>query len=158
MTATDDETSKGLVYIVDEDRRQIRPYVDTLRSWQYDVEVLPRADIAYDRLVEERKGCLVVIDIMLARGEPTKVALQNEKPVSVGLALFEELVRESAPLFPAHAAFFTHVEQPGIVRRAERIAAQYNIPLWRKRDYRSGYRFASAVDDQVKRLARRQER
>lgn len=152
--------SAGLIHFVDEDfYLQVKPYAEVLEARGFDVKPILRASDAFDVLIDCRRGDLVIIDIMLARGDPHREELgelKTAKSVETGLVLLDLLCANHAPLFPTRAALFTHVERPATVQKAERMARDLGIPLWRKNRFRSGFTFAETVEQHLNKLNRRQ--
>lgn len=138
-----------MIYFVDEDVGQLRPWAIELRMRGFGVEMLRNADVAWERLLNTTDVELVLIDIMLAAQENdqsrySRAATDNY--LETGLVFLDELVQQRPQYFPARAAILTMTGLPRLLQKAQLACQKYNIPLLRKFEFATPLEFGDEIE------------
>lgn len=139
-----------MIYIVDEDVIQLRPYAMELKILGYEVKQIDNADAAFDILCQASDVELVLVDIMLATGDSKTSRYDRESTddfLKTGLLLLDDLYKHNQTLFPSKLAIFSMGSQNWLVTKIKEASSKYKIPYLRKRDYPSPYQFGQKIHD-----------
>ncbi len=143
-----------MIYIVDEDVYQLRPYAIELEIRGYDVKQLNNADCAYRTLSQASDIDLVLLDIMLSTEDSNTSKYTREATrdfIKTGLLLLNDLVLSNPRYFPRCLAVFSMGTQEWLVREIIEETEKHSIPYLRKREYPSPYAFGNKVEELLKR-------
>ncbi|HWD19121.1 MAG TPA: hypothetical protein VHB20_07565 [Verrucomicrobiae bacterium] len=140
-----------MIYFVDEDVAQLRPFRAELIYRGYNVKILTDADLAFATLSGAQPEAiqLAIIDVMLATATDELVSRYSRSDTNnfhqTGLILLEDLVKSNAAVFPKHAVFLTHATNDALFARIKMVADKHNMPLLRKRDFESALAFGDKI-------------
>ncbi|MCP4695720.1 MAG: response regulator [Gammaproteobacteria bacterium] len=141
-----------MIYIVDEDVRQMRPYSTELKIRGFEVEILRNADEGWMRLKTAKDIDLAIFDVMIGTGE-TKESKFNRKSThnfsQTGLRLLEDLCKARMGIFPERAVIFSMASDRKLVSEINRVSKEKNIPYLKKRDYSNAFLFGEWVEKAV---------
>ncbi|MBI5331371.1 MAG: response regulator [Betaproteobacteria bacterium] len=141
-----------MIYIVDEDVVQLRPYAIELEIRGYEVKQIDNADAAYELLRTADNIELALIDVMLSAESVEKSIFSRERTgdfIKTGLVLFEELTFANPKYFPGRAAFLSMGTMDWLVKEITGVSEKYKVPYLRKRDYRRPMAFGDKVESLI---------
>lgn len=141
-----------MIYIVDEDVLQLRPYAIELEIRGFQVKQINNADCAYRVLSNASDIELVLLDIMLATEDAGNSRYTREATrdfIKTGLILLEDLSHTNPTYFPSHVAVFSMGSQEWLVREIIEKTQKANIPYLRKREYPSPFAFGNKVEELI---------
>lgn len=133
-----------MIYIIDEDIIQLRPYANELVILGFQVKQIDNADSAYHTLTEADDVELALIDIMLATGpsESSRYSRDESRDfIKTGILLIEDILNTKGTDFSKKMAIFSMGSQDWLVRDINKLAKEFGIPYFKKRDYPSPYQF-----------------
>jgi DNA-binding response OmpR family regulator len=139
-----------MIYIVDEDVIQLRPYAIELEIRGYNVKQLNNADCAYRILSQAKDIEFVLLDIMLATEDSNTSRYKREETrdfIKTGLLLLEDLNLANPEYFPSHVAVFSMGSQEWLVKEIIKSTINNNIPYLRKREFPSPYLFGDKIEE-----------
>ena len=138
------------IYIVDEDKLQLKPYALEFEVLGYSVQQIVDADAALVVLSSANDVDFVLLDVMLGAQDAPESRFtrdQTDDFLKTGLVLLELLVDANPNSFPNKAAFFSMAATNGLVAEIEAIRKKYRIPFLRKGDYRDPFKLVQTVID-----------
>lgn len=114
-----------------------------------DVSPIQWAEDAERTLLNAEDVQLAVVDVMLGqRGGTDRYALHNTfYGLTTGLTLARFLAEHRKEIFPQRLALWTHARNPSVLKQAEALAVEFEIPLLRKGSFRTAKQFADRVED-----------
>lgn len=146
-----------MIYFVDEDVSQVRPFATELILRGYEVESIRDADEAFRRLSRLTECNLVIIDVMLAvdiSAETSRYTRENTIEFTrTGLRLLEDLVVENGALFPRRAILFSMATSREIVAEIERVSGRLGVPFLRKSEFGTPHAFGERIVAFLKKLS-----
>lgn len=138
-----------MIYFVDEDIRQLRPFKTDLEMRGFEVTILPTADQAFEVLVNNESIELVILDIMLAATTITKSRYDSDTTkdfLTTGLVLLDDLILHDKQNFPRKVALFSMATGNNIVSEIRATAKKHKIEYLRKKEYLSSYKFGEKIE------------
>jgi len=142
-----------VIYLVDEDVLQLRPYASELAFRKYEVAQIDNADDAYIQLASANDIQLVVMDIMLATRDADTSRFRRDATqdfLRTGILLIEDLIRVNPTAFPHRLAIFSMATTVSVVSQIQAMAKQKSIPYFRKRDYPSPFSFVNDLENVIR--------
>ncbi len=147
-----------MIYIVDEDRRQLRAEKSELEFRGFEVEFLGDADIAFSTLisVKPKDVDLILIDVMLAANEDSMISRYSRSSsdnfMKTGLLLLKDLIQQNKKVFPSKAVLFTNTTSDSLLSEVRNVCTEYKIELISKREYRSTFEFGDKIESFIKNM------
>ena len=143
-----------MIYFVDEDVSQVRPFVTELLLRNYEVECIRDADEAFRKLSRVTACDAVIIDVMLAvefAAESSRYTRESTVEFTrTGLRLLEDLINENSALFPRRAILFSMATSRELVAEVERISSRHSVPFLRKSEFGTPHAFGERIEAFVK--------
>lgn len=142
-----------MIYFVDEDYSQIKPFAFELAMRGHEVETLADADAAFLRLhkIKVEAVDLVIIDIMLAANpDPVRSKFTRDRTHNfkvTGLILLEELMQHNAAVFPAKSLFFSMASSRDLIRKIRGFCEKNNVQYLDKDSFNTCYDFGEKIDE-----------
>lgn|ERR1700690_1302493 len=147
-----------MIYFIDEDIAQLRPFRAELTFRGYEVTTLPDADSAFSVLVKANPESLqlAIIDVMLAANPDERASRYQRSNTNnfhkTGLLLLEDLIHFNPTTFPKHAAFLTHATNNDLIAEIDSVVHKHHIPFLRKRDFESALAFGERIETILKEI------
>jgi CheY-like chemotaxis protein len=145
-----------VIYFVDEETGGMSAYPVALMIKGHPVKTIPDATRALALLQEADRIDLVIIDVMLARGfDPSQSFRpdQTGRGLQTGLRLLDLLCEKRPDSFPSRAALLSAATDEQLVTTIKRASEQFEIPYWRKEDFKVTRDFCRAVTDHLESFA-----
>lgn len=137
-----------MIYFVDDDVNQMRPFRDELEEQGYQITTLRNADEALKCLEQANDIELVITDVMIgtAPSEDSRfTSEETENFLITGLILIDKLMKNHATQLKNHLIIFSMGHQSFVVEKIEEIVKKYNIQYLRKSDYADPYEFCKKL-------------
>lgn len=142
-----------MIYMIDEDVIQLRPFALELKIRGYEVVQIDNADEGYRALSEAKNIELVLVDIMLTTEDKDVSRYSRESTrdfLNTGLLLLQDLIYVNPTFFPSRAVIFSMSSQEWLVSEIKEISDKHKIPYLRKSEYPSPFKFGNVIDGIIK--------
>jgi DNA-binding response OmpR family regulator len=150
-----------MIYFVDEDVSQVRPFVTELLLRGYEVVSIVDADEAYRRLIKIDSCEAVIIDVMLAvdtAAESSRYTRENTADFTLtGVRLLEHLAAQNGTVFPHRAILFTMASGTEVLTEIQRVSKKFSVPFLHKAQFSTphsfGERIVQIIDSKARSIA-----
>ena len=137
-----------MIYFVDDDVNQMRPFRDELEINGYQVTALRNADEALDCLEKADDIELIIMDVMIGTG-PMKTsrfnAEETENVLKTGLVLVDKLMKEHANHLQKRLIIFSMAHQLYLREEIEKTKNIHKVEYLCKSDYADPYDFCKKL-------------
>jgi CheY-like chemotaxis protein len=137
-----------MIYFVDDDVNQMRPFRDELEEHGYSIKALRNADEALLCLKQVDDIELVIMDVMIGTGPSESSAFNRAETddfLITGLVLIDKLMKANESKFSKNMVIFSMAHQPIVTERIKERAEKFHINYLRKSDYADPYKFCKKL-------------
>lgn len=142
-----------MIYFVDEDIRQLKPFRIELEMRGFKVITIANADDAYNILSKVDDIDLVILDVMLAASTQENSRYDRESTnnfLETGITLLKELSKLNNKFFPKKVVLYSMASNRDIVSKIRKTAEEFGIEYLKKKDYLSSYAFGEKIENIIK--------
>lgn len=142
-----------MIYFVDDDVNQMRPFRDELEFRGYTVKSLRHSDEALQCLRQASDVELVILDVMLGTGPKESSEFSREETrdfLITGLALINKLMTESHDKFKNKVVIFSMASQSIVLDEISKSIDEHGVTYLRKTNYADPEEFGNKVIGQLK--------
>lgn len=137
-----------MIYFVDDDVNQMRPFRDELEEQGYQITTLRNADEALKCLEQANDIDLVITDVMIGTAPSEDSCFSREETedfLITGLVLIDKLMKNHAKKLNQNIMIFSMAHQGLVVEKIDDTARKYDIQYLRKSDYADPYEFCKKL-------------
>ena len=143
-----------MIYVIDEDINQMKPFVLELQLRSYEVKQIRDADEALDEIQNLTSEDFLLVDVMLAtHPEPSRSAFSREDTKDfkiTGIRLLHRIFNKFT-LFPrSNAIMFTQASSDSMRTEVERYAKNSGCRLLYKNSYEDPLSFGDELEKIMK--------
>ena len=147
-----------MIYFIDEDVIQIKPFVLELELRGHDVEIISNADKAFIKFKDNDFADveLIIIDVMLAV-EPNEhksifTRIETDDFKITGIILLQRLKDQNPKIFPSKALFFTMATSPELLTTVKAACQKYSVKMLHKSEFPTPYEFGEEVEKHLRKM------
>lgn len=143
-----------MIYFVDEDRNEMRPFRQELAMRGFNTRQLFNADDGFNALFDARDVELAIIDVMLSTDDVKSSRFSRDETnnfLITGLVLVRDLFDQAEclckKLFPKKIILYSHATEINLVQKIQKVALDYGILYLSKNDYDNPFEFANKIEE-----------